>query len=98
MSPSAATPDHLHLLVYDYVDDIVERRPPHREGHLDHAQRARDAGRLVMGGAIGDPPTGGVLVFRVDDPAEVEAFAAEDPYVVNGLVTSHRVLPWTVVV
>jgi uncharacterized protein YciI len=98
MSPSAAEPDRLHLLVYDYVDDIVERRPPHREAHLDYAQRARDRGQLVMGGAVGDPPTQGVLVFRVDDASEIEAYAAEDPYVVNGLVKERRVVPWTVVV
>ena len=98
MPPSADAPDRLHLLLYDYVEDVLERRGPFRAGHLGHAERAREEGRLVMGGAIGDPPHGGVLVFRVGDPADVEAFAREDPYVVNGVVTSWRVEPWTVVV
>ena len=98
MPPSADAPDRLHLLLYDYVEDVLERRGPFRAGHLGHAKQAREEGRLVMGGAIGDPPHGGVLVFRVEDPAEVEAFAREDPYVVNGVVTSWRVEPWTVVV
>jgi uncharacterized protein len=87
-----------HLLLYDYVDDILERRAPHREGHLGYARRWKDEGKLVAGGAIGDPPHGGVLVFKVDDPAEVEAFAGEDPYVREGLVTAYRVEPWNVVV
>jgi uncharacterized protein YciI len=44
------------------------------------------------------PPTGGMLVFLVEDAAEVEGFAADDPYVRNGIVTAHRVVPWTVVI
>jgi len=39
-----------------------------------------------------------MFVFLVDDPAEIEAFVAEDPYVLNGIVTGHRVVPWTVVI
>src|SRR4051812_9698469 len=54
-------------------------------------------GRFVMGGAVGDPPHGALIVLRVDDPAQVEEFVAVDPYVVNGLVTAHRVEPWAVV-
>ena len=38
-----------------------------------------------------------MIVFLVDDPAEVEAFVGEDPYVQNGIVTGHRIVPWTVV-
>jgi uncharacterized protein YciI len=87
-----------HVLLYDYVENIVERRAPHRELHLAYAGRARDEGKLVQGGALGDPPHTGMLVFRVEDPAEVEAFAAEDPYVREGLVTAWRVEPWNVVV
>jgi uncharacterized protein YciI len=51
-----------------------------------------------MGGTLGTPPTGAMFVFLVDDPAEVAAFVAADPYVRNGIVTGHRVVPWTVVI
>jgi hypothetical protein len=87
-----------HILFYDYVDDVLERRAPHREAHLELARRWKQDGRLVAGGAVGDPPHGGVLVFRVDDASEVEGFAGEDPYVANGIVTGWRVEPWNVVV
>ena len=50
-----------------------------------------------MGGAVGDPPHGALIVFDVDSAAEVEEFAAADPYVLNGLVTARRVEPWAVV-
>jgi uncharacterized protein YciI len=84
-------------LSYDYVPNIVERRAPHRPAHLERYRRWRQEGRLVMGGAIGDPPHGALIVFDVSGPAEVEEFAAADPYVVNGLVTGRRVEPWAVV-
>jgi uncharacterized protein YciI len=32
-------------------------------------------------------------VFDVDDPAEVELFAADDPYVIAELVTERRIEP-----
>jgi len=87
-----------HVLFYDYVPDVLERRAPHREDHLATAQRWKDDGRIVMAGALGTPPAGAMFVFLVDDPAEIEAFVAEDPYVLNSIVTGHRVVPWTVVI
>jgi uncharacterized protein len=84
-------------LFYDYVDNIVERRAPHRPAHLELYRHWRAEGRLVMGGAIGDPPHGGLIVFDVDGREEVEAFAEADPYVQHGLVTARRVEPWAVV-
>lgn len=91
-------PERLYVLRYDYVEGILERRAPHREAHLAHAREWKDAGRIVMAGAVGDPPTGALLVFRVDDKADVDAFADADPYVAAGLVTARRVEPWAVVV
>jgi uncharacterized protein YciI len=85
------------VLFYDYVPNIVERRAPHREAHLALYRRWREEGRLVMGGAIGDPPHGALIVFGVDDVAEVEEFVAADPYVSEGLVTARRIEPWAVV-
>jgi uncharacterized protein len=84
-------------LFYDYVENIVERRAPHRPAHLELYGRWRSEGRLVMGGALGDPPHGALIVFDVDAAAEVEEFAEADPYVVNGLVTERRIEPWAVV-
>jgi uncharacterized protein YciI len=47
----------------------------------------------VLAGAIGKPPHGAAIVFAVDDPAEVERFAAQDPYVLAELVTARRIEP-----
>ena len=87
----------LTALFYDYPADVLERRAPHREAHLGMAREHKQDGRLLMGGALGDPPHGALLVFRASRE-EVEAFAAADPYVVNGVATAWRVEPWNVVV
>lgn len=91
-----ATGPHL-ILFYDYVGDVVERRAPHREAHLARIGEHVDDGRIVMAGALGDPPTGAAIVFAGVGTDDVEAFADGDPYVLNGLVTARRVVPWTVV-
>ena len=51
-----------------------------------------------MAGAVGDPVSGAAIVFNPCDPAEVGEYVLRDPYVVNGLVTTWKALPWTVVV
>jgi uncharacterized protein len=88
-------PEQLHILFYEYVPDVVERRAPHREGPLALIRRWYDEGRIVMAGGLGDPPHAGLIVLRVEDPqAAAEEFVAEDPYQPAGLVTSWRVEPF----
>jgi hypothetical protein len=85
------------MLQYEYVEDMLDRREPHRQAHLERVKAEREAGRVVMAGALGDPPSGGALVFRNVDPEQVERFAAEDPYMTAGLITSWRVRRWNLV-
>jgi hypothetical protein len=91
-------PETHTLLLYEYVDDIIERRGPYRDAHLALLQHMKDAGTVVMAGALGDPVTGAAIVFSPCDPAEVGEYVLRDPYVVNGLVTEWKALPWNVVI
>jgi uncharacterized protein YciI len=86
------------LLMYEYVDDIIERRGPYRDAHLALLQQLKDSGTVLMAGALGDPVTGAAIVFNPCDPAEIGEYVLRDPYVVNGLVTDWKALPWTVVI
>ena len=86
------------MLFYEYVkENVLERRAPHREAHIALVREWMADGRILMAGALGDPPQGAALVFAVEEPAEVERFTAADPYVESGLVTAWRVEPWSVV-
>jgi len=87
-----------YLLIYDVVDDYVNRRAPLRAVHLTLAREAVARGELVLGGAFANPPDGAVLVFKGSSPDVAESFAKNDPYVLNGLVTRWRVREWTTVV
>lgn len=88
-------PDTRYILFYDYVSDVLERRAPHRDAHLAQIRAAKDDGRILMAGPLGDPPHGAAIVFT--DRAAAEAFPESDPYVTNGLVTDWQVDSWAVV-
>jgi uncharacterized protein len=86
------------LLFYEFGPDYMERRTPLRAEHLKMAWQSVERGELLLGGALADPPDGGVLIFTGESPAAAEAFAAADPYVKNGLVKRWFVRKWTTVV
>lgn len=86
-----------YLLIYEVVEDYVEKRTPFRPVHLALAEQAASRGELVLGGALADPADKAILLFRSDGPEVAESFANNDPYVQNGLVTKWSVREWTTV-
>ena len=82
------------VLIYELVDDYVERRAPLRSQHLELARSAHERGDLLLAGALADPYDRALLVFAGDGPQTAEAFARADPYVRNGLVTTWTVRQW----
>ena len=87
-----------YLLIYELVDDYMNRRASYRDEHIRLAQAACRRGELILGGALEEPADKALLLFCGDSPAAAEAFATSDPYVRNGLVTGWRVRPWHTVV
>jgi|SRR6185295_564691 len=86
------------LLFYEGAPGYLERRPQFRAAHLAYAWSAADRGEIVAAGALADPVDGAVLLFAGGDQSVAERFAANDPYVVNGLVARWHVREWTTVV
>ena len=86
------------LLFYTFADGYLEGRPRFREAHLRLAWEAYDRGELLLGGAVTDPVDTGLLLFSAESRDVVEQFARNDPYVLNGLVTTWRVREWLTVV
>jgi len=83
-----------YILKYSVVDDFGSKRAAHRDAVIALAGRYKREGRLVMAGALGDL-TGATFIFSSREAAE--AFMLEDPYINNGLVTSHELAEWSVV-
>ncbi|OEU20961.1 hypothetical protein FRACYDRAFT_164376, partial [Fragilariopsis cylindrus CCMP1102] len=88
-----------YLLRYDYIPDVLEKRDPYREGHLGLAKQFIADGTCLSGGPTGDVgmeiPSGALFIFT--DAESAKAYAASDPYVLNGIVTGHTIEEWNVV-
>lgn len=87
-----------YLLLYEVSPEYLERRGEYRAEHLALAWQAADRGELLLGGALGEPVDGAILLFQGESPEAAEEFARTDPYVKHGLVKRWRVRPWTTVV
>lgn len=72
----------------------LELRKLHRDAHLANLKPLADAGRVVYAGPIFDDaaqPCGSVVVFDAENLDAARAFAASDPYVVQGIFASWEV-------
>lgn len=87
-----------YVLLYDVVDNFIERRAVFREAHLKLIREAHERGDLWLAGALVDPVDGAALVFTTEDRSVAERFAQDDPYVKGGLVKQWKVRKWNVVV
>ena len=87
-----------HMLLYDVVENFIERRAVFREAHLKLVRDAHERGELWLAGALVDPVDWAALVFTTEDRSVAERFAQNDPYVTGGLVKHWRVRTWNVVV
>jgi uncharacterized protein YciI len=85
------------VMIYEFVHDYESRREPFRAEHLALARASAERDQLQLGGRLVDEATG-LLLFKAESAAVAEAFAASDPYVINGVVHSYRVREWTTVV
>ncbi|MDQ0924521.1 uncharacterized protein YciI [Pseudarthrobacter sp. W1I19] len=86
------------VLEYTYEDNYLETREKYRADHLRAGWEAVERGELLLGGAVGDGPLKGLLIFTGENALEAaRTFAAADPYVINGVVTSWTASPWTTV-
>ncbi len=85
-----------HILFYDVVDSLIQRRGQFRSAHLTLAKESEAKGDLVMAGALSEPVDRAVLVFTSREAAE--EFAKIDPYYLNGLVRSCAIRKWNAVI
>ncbi|MEB3200201.1 MAG: YciI family protein [Synechococcaceae cyanobacterium] len=76
-----------------YCDDVLEKRVPFRQEHLDGLQRQKDAGLLITLGPTADTR----LVFGIyeaESQSQVEQALHSDVYWREGIWTALQVHPW----
>ena len=96
---TAIYPKKYQLLTYRYTADILEKRGPFREAHLAAAHKQVDLGNMLLAGAFDGPVDGAAFVWTpAADRPTIDAFVKDDPYVKAGLVLSHDVRVWNVMV
>lgn len=76
---------YFHVLGRDYPGE-PERRQAARASHLALAEKLAGEGKLINAGALLDDEggmAGSVMLYHVEDRAELDAILAEEPYLLG---------------
>jgi uncharacterized protein len=79
-----------YVLLYHSPPEERARAPLFIDAHRAHGDAFHNRGELVLYGPFAEE--GALAVFRTREGAE--AFAKDDPFVVNGLVHSWEIREW----
>ncbi len=85
----------LYVLVCHDKPNSLDLRMANREAHLAYARA--NLAKVKLGGPLLDAKgdmAGSMLIFDVDDIAEVQAFTDNDPYSTAGLFSRVEILPF----
>ena len=85
-------------LVYHLASDYMTKREPVRASHFAHLKPYFDRGEVIMGGAHEDIGKGALIIFKVDNEQIIMEFVEQDPYVLEGVVTSYEINKWNVAI
>lgn len=81
-----------YVVFYTSADNVLETAPIHFAAHSEHGRGFHERGELLMYGPFADPRDGAMAILRTRDAAE--AFARDDPFVVNGVVVKWEIREW----
>ncbi|MFT6334707.1 MAG: hypothetical protein ACI86M_001630 [Saprospiraceae bacterium] len=87
----------IHILHYNFTTDYLNARKPHRINHFDHVKPYIDRRELLLGGATEAGTPAGILIFDKLSFVEIEIFAKSDPYVINNVALSYKIVKWNAV-
>lgn len=96
LQSAAGEPVKRYILRYNYSSDVLEKRGPYREQHLDLARRSCISGGPTASTVEPDQPTGALFIFETRLAAA--SFMDNDPYVQAGIVTGAGIEEWTVAI
>lgn len=82
-----------YVVFYASAENVAAKAPAHFAAHCAHWARFVEAGQLELIGTFADPQAdGSMAVFATREAAE--AFVKDDPFVLNDVVASWRILAW----
>jgi uncharacterized protein YciI len=80
------------LAFYEMAPGAAPRVMAHFPAHRARLDEFHARGVLVAAGPLGSPPDGAMAIFTAREAAE--EFIQGDPFVVEGLVSSWRLVEW----
>ncbi len=92
-----------YLIFSEDVADSLPLRLQHRPAHLARLQMLADAGKLLVAGPTpaidsADPGpagfTGSLVIAEFDSLQQAQEWAAQDPFILNGVYASSKVKPF----
>ncbi|MEH1891168.1 YciI family protein [Nostoc sp. UHCC 0926] len=76
-----------------YCEDVLEKRVPHRQAHLDGLAKQKESGVLITIGPTKDV-TKVFGIYEAEDETTVRQLIENDPYWKNGIWTEYSVKEW----
>ena len=77
----------------EYCPDVLEKRVPHRQAHLDGLANQKAAGTLITIGPTKDLSR--VFgIYEAEDAQTVRDLVEADPYWQNGIWTTYKISEW----
>jgi uncharacterized protein YciI len=83
-----------YVVLYHSAEDVAAKAPAHFPAHLARIHEFRDRGEILSIGTFADPQEQGAMaIFPTREAAE--AFVADDPFLLHGVVKDHEIREWT---
>lgn len=81
-----------YIMFYELAADGMSKAQANFPAHQRRLTEFHQKGTLLMAGPYGTPPVGALAIFTSREAAE--AFAVDDPFVVNGVVSKYSIHEW----
>jgi uncharacterized protein len=82
------------VILYTSAPDVMTKAPAHFPAHKERLDAFHARGELLEVGTFGNPQAEGSMgIFT--SRAAAEAFVADDPFVLNGVVATYEIRDWT---
>lgn len=82
-----------YIMWGSYCEDVLEKRDPYRQAHLDGLAAQKQQGVLITVGPTKDI-TKVFAIYEAENEARVRQLVESDPYWQNGIWTEYEVKEW----
>ena len=82
-----------YIMWGNYCDNVLEKRQPYRQAHLDRLAELKKNGAIFALGPTKDT-TKVFGIYEAEDETAVKKLIEDDPYWQNGIWTDYEVKEW----